>query len=347
LRFHLFGLAGGLAAATMICGIASAEDNQPNSGSGESPVAGAAGGPLSGSATALGPPDADAGELARSLGMAATPSAEARGTLGISRGGETTSSDAPTSAEATADVAPGGDGASDAIQGDRSVFGNDGRERVRDTTVYPFRAVGILQMTNAAGQSFMCTAALIGPKTLLTAAHCLYQGDTQSWYDNFTFAPGANGFDDLPYGSFSWEHVYIMEGYASLWDGDYNSVMAYDIGMVILDQPIGEQLGWLGFEFDPQPREMILNHVGYPFDREPFGTMWRSDCDIGTDQFYDYAIGHRCDSGSGSDGGPLYIYYERENSRMIRGIELYPNEQSNFALRINDYHFDWIMNNRE
>ena len=55
-------------------------------------------------------------------------------------------------------------------------FGIDPRERV-DLSAAPWRSVGKLQ-TAIGGQRATCTGALVGPRTVLSAAHCLYNART-------------------------------------------------------------------------------------------------------------------------------------------------------------------------
>ena len=323
-----------------------AQATEPNAGKGDTPSAIMGDKTLSADAKQLGPENVDPQELARDIGLDIGTATERSGVMGKSRDGEETRK-APAAPAASKDGEAAADtmSAPDAPEADRAVFGKDTRERVKNTQNYPFRTIGIIQMSDSAGNNFMCTGTLISPKTVVTTAHCLYNVQQGAWYDNFLFAPGADGYDNLPFGAFEWAHVYIMEGYASQWNGDYRAVMPYDLGVIILDRDIGTDLGWLGFEYDPQARPYIVNHIGFPLDKKPAGTMWQSACEIAANQIYDYAITHHCPSSQGSNGGPLYVYDSNNDSRFIRGLELFPNEQANIGSRFTELHYNWLVQN--
>ena len=75
------------------------------------------------------------------------------------------------------------------------MFGNDDRIQIANTKVYPFSAIGYLESKNAKGEYESCSATLIGPSTVLTAAHCLYNHDAGGWQEDMFFVPGLNGVD--------------------------------------------------------------------------------------------------------------------------------------------------------
>lgn len=222
----------------------------------------------------------------------------------------------------------------------RQVFGDDDRIQVTDSSNYPFRTFGLIQGEGPDGGIFNCSATLIGPRTLLTAAHCLYNHDT-GWLDNFVFAPGLLSMQEAPHGVYEYEEAYIFEGYISNYQGYYGSVVPWDIAVVILQEPVGENLGWMSYGYDPNLGNFVANIVGYPGDMPP-GTMWAVSCDVSAANMGDNWFQYLCDTYPGSSGSSVYQYNGSTNERIIYGVNVAENPSANTAVRINRTYFEWL-----
>ena len=213
---------------------------------------------------------------------------------------------------------------------------------IRDSTsAYPFRTIGLLQGQTKDGNLGNCSATLIGPKTVLTAAHCLYSHDGGGWLDNFVFAPGLIDMQNAPFGVWEYEEAFIFEGFVSNYQGFYGSVVPWDIGVVILKDPIGDQLGWIPYGYDNNLGDFYANIVGYPGDK-PSGTMWRANCDVPSEAMADMWFQYLCDTYPGSSGSSVYIFNPQDKSRIVYGINVAESPDANTAVRINPTYFEWL-----
>ncbi|PWE18630.1 hypothetical protein DDZ18_03260 [Marinicauda salina] len=126
-----------------------------------------------------------------------------------------------------------------AVQVGGVFFGRDDRV-LMDTAVYPWSAIGSLRFEAGAG----CSGALIGPSTVLTAAHCVVAEDGLAPEGEFVTAR------DHPGGPFKARvldaHVLAMLEE----DADFDALMYENIdwALVRLDRPLGEELGYLPVE---------------------------------------------------------------------------------------------------
>lgn len=226
---------------------------------------------------------------------------------------------------------------------ERSVIGGDNRVRITNTKTYPYTTIGYLDMVSANGEVWSCSAALIGPKTILTAGHCLYShGEQGGWRDQFTFWPAINGENNIPYGGFEYDTAYVFEGFITNYDGSYDAVWPYDIGLITLQQPIGDSLGWLGYWNYADLGDFQANLVGYHDDKPAF-TMWRSTCNILAEGIGENDFLHDCDFESGGNGAPIYLYDADAKARVVVGVNIGPAGNTNWALRLYKPVFEWIQ----
>ena len=190
-----------------------------------------------------------------------------------------------------------------------SVIGADGRTRVTDTTEYPARAIGQIELFQN-GQALICTGWLIDKNTILTSGHCSYNADggTGDIIESATFTPGRNRLVD-PYGSCSVYEVYAPIEWRRDGDPKYDfSIMQLGTNNAgtITTCDVGTTVGWFGISYTAGADALTGNGAtvqGYPGDKA-FGTQWTMSGNI--KKSTKLMVYYRMDTAGGQSGSPVF-----------------------------------------
>lgn len=149
--------------------------------------------------------------------------------------------------------------------GNETVIGVDERVRISDTDKLPWRKIAALTLKPRPplSSSFIGTGWFIGPKTLLTAGHCVFsKSDYGGWIGSIDVSPGRNGAK-FPYGTVTATRFSATKEWQDSQNPDY------DIGCIHLDQPLGDMVGYFKIASltDKALEGAFLNISGYPGDR--------------------------------------------------------------------------------
>ena len=212
------------------------------------------------------------------------------------------------------------------------VIGADGRIRQNPTTAFPNRAIAYLVVRFPSGTG-SCSGWFIGPRTVVTAGHCVYDAGRKQWATSITVYPGRNG-SSSPYGVTTSHRLFSVSG----WTNSGNP--SYDYGAIQTKAAMGNTVGWFGYRWQTSnsfPGNFTIK--GYPGDK-PAGQQWYMSGPI--TNINAYRFWYRMDTYGGQSGSPFYQWWTgsgcRSNCYYGVGIHTYGTSVSpyygNSATRI-------------
>ena len=206
------------------------------------------------------------------------------------------------------------------------VIGDDDRAVVPDPTELPWRHICALRITSASGKEYVGTGWFIGPRTVMTAGHCVYLHDDGGWPKSIAIVPALNGNVE-PYGDQTANRFRATQGWIE--SRDTNA----DYGVIQLDDDsAGSAAGWFAFAAyeDTQLLANDANIAGYPYD-----------LDRATRQYFHarrvtsaspFKLFYDIDTYGGQSGSP--VWFDIEGKRVAIGVHTTGSSTSNSGTRI-------------
>lgn len=214
------------------------------------------------------------------------------------------------------------------------IIGTDDRVRILNTTVYPWSAICALRMTAANGTKWIGTGWLVGPRTVITAGHCVFMHNEGGWAKSIEVIPGLND-GSRPYGSCVSSNLRSVKGWTQ------SKKREYDYGAIILPTNCrpGDKTGYFGYAVkdDSFLLSAILNLSGYPGDKGGNQQWFMSKK---AKSVSDRVITYEIDTMGGQSGAPVWV--KIGDVRYCVGIHTNGHSSGNSATRIVKEVFDNI-----
>lgn len=212
---------------------------------------------------------------------------------------------------------------------DRMVIGSDDRVTVKDTSAYPFSAIAYMKVHARCGCDWECSGFMVGPRGLLTGAHCLVCSTHHKTASRITFYFGYKK---------KGKYLYKYDGETSYWYGTDCSGSNYtewDYAYVRFKKRVGDKTGWFGTKVmsDTSITSKYLTVAGYRSGKLKYDAGFAK---VDSPR----VISYQADTKPGTSGCP--VYYKENGNTYAVAINVAQNDyyKKNIARRIDNWLFD-------
>jgi V8-like Glu-specific endopeptidase len=191
------------------------------------------------------------------------------------------------------------------------------------TRYYPFRPTGKLWF-NIGTSSYVCSASLIKPGVIVTAAHCVANFGASQFYSNWQFAAAYDG-GVAPYGIATAKQARVMTVYYNGTDScaQRGVVCQNDVAVIVLNSNVGSSAGWYGYGWNGYSyanNQAHITQLGYPQSID--GGSWQERTD--SQGYVSGSMSNNTVIGSamtgGSSGGPWLVNLGIAGSNQGAGL---------------------------
>jgi V8-like Glu-specific endopeptidase len=194
--------------------------------------------------------------------------------------------------------------------------------------------------------NYVCSGVLVDAKHVLTAGHCLFSHQEEIWADEITVVP-AYDHGSAPFGEAKSYNFYSWTGWTQ--DQSHN----HDMGMVLLEKPIGALTGWMGYGYrnsDYFFESNTFHNEAYPSE-DPFDGQQMYTRSGEYDEATTYILRFNRPSYGGASGSGAYRN-DPDAGRIVYAVHSHTQTNSNTGAqrsgqtRITANKFDYLYETR-
>ena len=221
------------------------------------------------------------------------------------------------------------------------IIGNNDLVKVKNTLQYPYSTSAYVKATfkfkNADSVEIGTgrgSASFIKDNVLITAAHVVYDRESKTEATEVKIMPAATP-DSNPFGEIKVKEVRYLKEFRNT---DPDEPTTYDLAVLILEEPIGAQLGTLGLPNNLEnTKNLDVTITGYPSFNKHIKQMYTDTKAVlqDTNDFLFYQV----DTLPGSSGSAVYDSNNRIVGVHTNGSE---SEQMNYAVKLNEKALSFI-----
>lgn len=211
-----------------------------------------------------------------------------------------------------------------------AIFGPDDRQKVENTSLFPYCAVARLNVTYADGTENYSTGAMINNHLLMTAGHVLMHGEFPIVNVKVQFGrKGSYTYYEVD----DFSHYIVKESYA-----DFNGKVEDDYGFLVFSSNVGQYTGHFGYIYNPQNSETLYT-AGYPDDKSKGQYMYAASGNILS--LSKDVLTFDVDTYGGQSGSPLYVM--RDGQPYAIGAVSAHNDSFNLGRRLDTELYQWLV----
>ena len=206
------------------------------------------------------------------------------------------------------------------------ILGRDDRDIQFNTRKLPWRTICALEIISVGGVQHG-TGWFAGPNTIVTCGHCVYSNDLSGWAEKIVATPASSSRGN-PFGNVSSTHFFCTES----WKTEGNIVL--DIGAIHLEEPMGEKLGWFGYDVvGVESENKIANVSGYSEYDGAYDKLLTHQGPI--EKYFDGRLFYPIDTDVGQSGAPVWLKQNTESPiPLALGVHAYNTDKTPAELGI-------------